>query len=85
MEPYLSTISSKGQITIPKNLRESLQIQTGQVVVMISAKGGIILKKAEIKTESDSLSGEEWEVLKQLSMARGKRYSSGKKFLASLK
>lgn len=85
MEPYLSTVSSKGQITIPRNLRDALKLETGQVVLMEPARGGLLLKKAEIKTEGDDFSDGEWEILREMSSKKGKRYSTGKKFLVSLK
>ncbi len=37
-------ISSKGQITIPETIRESLGWQTGQELVVILVEGGIFLK-----------------------------------------
>lgn len=40
----LLTLSSKGQITIPKSVRESLNLQTGDTVALIQVNDEIILK-----------------------------------------
>jgi len=41
--PYESTVTSKGQITIPKDLREKYELKRGERVVLIPSKDGIIL------------------------------------------
>jgi AbrB family looped-hinge helix DNA binding protein len=43
--PKISTLSSKGQVVIPKNLRDSLSLDSGESVLMIEVKGGIFLTK----------------------------------------
>lgn len=86
MEPvYLSTLSSKGQLTFPKDLREALKLEKGAFVMMKPVAGGVLLKKAEIKPTEDELSDEEWETLAEMASQKGRRYASGKKFLQSLK
>lgn len=84
--PYLSTLSSKGQLTLPKILREQLHLQPGAILLLEPMQGGVILKKAEVKTkDDDDYSDNEWEVLRKLASKKGKRYSNSKKFLHSLK
>lgn len=40
-------VSSKGQIIIPKDLRERLGVKTGEKLLVLSRNGEILLKKTE--------------------------------------
>jgi antitoxin PrlF len=40
----LITMSSKGQITIPKSVRESLNLETGDTIALIQVDDEIVLK-----------------------------------------
>lgn len=82
---YLSTISSKGQLTLPKKVREKLHLQTGELVRMELSQGGVLLKKTELQTVSDDFSDEEWDVLRKMASEKGRRYSTRQKFLSTLK
>ena len=39
-----ATISSKGQITLPKALREKYHLKEGEVALLLDAGGGILIK-----------------------------------------
>lgn len=55
-----ATVTSKGQITIPKGVRETLDLQPGDQVDFVVAEGGMVtLRRASIPIEQ--LSG----ILKQ--------------------
>ncbi len=41
-----STISSKGQITLPKDLREKYHLKEGETAVVLDAGEGILIKHA---------------------------------------
>lgn len=82
---FTSTLSSKGQLTLPKDLRNTLNLKKGQVVLLEAVHGGLMLRKAEIKAVDDNLSEGEWTLLQKLATKRGRRYQNGKKFLKSLK
>ena len=43
---YKSRLTSKGQITIPKALREKFRMQEGDEVVMLPSEEGIVMKPA---------------------------------------
>jgi len=43
----LITVSTKGQIVIPENLRKRLKIEPGTKFILIEKNGDIILKKEE--------------------------------------
>ena len=44
---HQTTVSEKGQITIPKALRESLGIRPGTVLDVMAVQGGLIARKRE--------------------------------------
>jgi AbrB family looped-hinge helix DNA binding protein len=45
MEVYRSKMTSKGQITIPKSIRELLHLLKGDEVVLVPTEKGVILKR----------------------------------------
>jgi len=48
----VSRITSKGQMTLPKELRERLGLKPGDYVVLRSVAGGILISKATIAPET---------------------------------
>jgi len=50
MEKILGTsrLTSKGQITIPKDVRELLNLKTGDIVVFIKKNDDIVIRRAEL-------------------------------------
>lgn len=46
-------LSSKGQIVIPKIMRDSLHWQTGAELTLIASENGIILQTKQKKTKHD--------------------------------
>jgi len=44
----ITSISSRGQVVIPQNLRERLRINTGEKFVVIGENNTIVLKKLEM-------------------------------------
>ncbi len=42
---YKSKISSKGQIVIPKKVREKLKLKEGDEVIILVVEDGILIKK----------------------------------------
>ena len=45
MDVYRSKMTSKGQITIPKSIRELLHLLKGDEVVLVPTEKGVILKR----------------------------------------
>jgi antitoxin PrlF len=43
-----STISSKGQVTVPAEVREQLGLETGAVVLFDLRKDGVLLRKGSL-------------------------------------
>ncbi len=49
-------VKKKGQITIPKKIRDNLHFEEGDVITFTELPGGdVILKRIEIKTSEDIL------------------------------
>lgn len=49
INPKLLTLSSKGQIVIPKELRESLALRTGETIIMVKVKDGAYFRKFDLE------------------------------------
>lgn len=49
-KPEIATVSSKGQITIPSEVRKEFGLEKGDKVLFFPTEHGIILKKMEIPT-----------------------------------
>ena len=78
----VATISSKGQVTLPKSVRELLRLQLGDYLRFKPVAGGVLLTK--ISLEPEEFSEAEWRALERLTNQRGKRYKSAKAFLRDL-
>jgi AbrB family looped-hinge helix DNA binding protein len=62
---YMKTlrVSPKGQISIPKEARETLGIKTGEDLVMFVSKKGILLEKTKELVNSIEDRVEAWECM----------------------
>jgi len=49
---YESTVTSKGQITIPKDLRRKYDLDEGATVLLIPSEEGIVLKHRVVELKS---------------------------------
>ena len=78
----VGTVSSKGQVTLPKTVRELLRIKLGDYIRFKPISGGVLLSK--IILESEELSDAEWKALERLASQRGRRYKTAKAFLRDL-
>ncbi|MBX0298059.1 AbrB/MazE/SpoVT family DNA-binding domain-containing protein [Haloarcula nitratireducens] len=47
-DPELTTVTSKGQITIPSRLREEFGLEQGTKLMVVPTEHGLILKKIEL-------------------------------------
>jgi antitoxin PrlF len=45
---HTSTVSVKGQVTIPKEVRECLHLNAGDKVVFVQESGNMVIKKAAL-------------------------------------
>jgi AbrB family looped-hinge helix DNA binding protein len=42
---HSSTVSSKGQITLPKPLRDRHHLRTGEIVIILDSEDGIVIRR----------------------------------------
>lgn len=49
-KPELTTMTSKGQVTIPSRLREQFDLGPGDRLMAVPTEHGIVLKKVELPT-----------------------------------
>ncbi|MDD4346820.1 MAG: AbrB/MazE/SpoVT family DNA-binding domain-containing protein [Desulfitobacteriaceae bacterium] len=85
----VSRISSKGQVTIPKTIRELLNLNEGDRVAFIEDDGKVVITKASLialRELQDALSKEaqeksitEEEVLNELEVVRKEMWNERKK------
>ncbi len=54
-EVGVSPVSEKGQVTIPKEIRDSLKLKKGDRVVFLEADKQVILRKAKSERLSEAL------------------------------
>jgi len=47
-EPEITTVTSKGQITIPSRLREEFGFDRGTKLMVVPTENGLVLKKIEL-------------------------------------
>ena len=78
----VATVSSKGQVTLPKPIRELLRIKLGDYIRFRPVTGGVLVSK--IVLESEEFSDDEWKALERLASQRGRRYKTAKAFLRDL-
>ena len=76
------TVSSKGQVTLPKRVRELLHLQVGDYVRFDPKAGGVWVSRVVL--ESDSFTEDEWKALGRLADRTGRRYKTARAFLKDL-
>jgi AbrB family looped-hinge helix DNA binding protein len=58
-------VQAKGQVTIPKEIREKLKVQPGDLVVFVETEDGVLVKPAVVLTD-DRLRDEVTEVMQSI-------------------
>jgi AbrB family looped-hinge helix DNA binding protein len=62
-EVGVSPVSEKGQVTIPKEIRDTLKLKKGDRVVFLDRDNQIILRKAKTERLSETLQDQKpWKV-----------------------
>ncbi len=83
----VSKITSKGQITLPKNVRNLLNVGRGQTIAFGLAKEGVVLSRCTLSVDPTPFSKAEWQKIEKAADAKGKVYGSAeeaKKHIKSL-
>ena len=78
----VAPVSSKGQVTLPKHVRQLLHVAVGDLVRFKPVAGGVLITR--IALESEEFSEQEWKALERLARTPGRRYASAKEFLKAL-
>ena len=72
-EVVITRLSSKGQIVLPKALRETLGLRAGEIFAMFGEDDTIVLKKIELPSEK------EFEKLLKWGQKYAKKYKISRK------
>ena len=76
---YVSHVTSKGQTTIPKQVRTILGLAEGSEIAFKPERGGFMLVRVTTTIkEQDPYTPKEWEKIKQLAAEKGKSFRSAK-------
>lgn len=82
---FLATLSPKGQLTLPKEIRKELHLEKGGTVLVEKAGAGVLLRSVEIRPSGDDFEESEWEKLRKIARSRqGRAHKTMKAFLKSL-
>jgi AbrB family looped-hinge helix DNA binding protein len=79
-------MTTKGQVTIPNQIRKLLHLEEGASIAFGVTKEGVMLMPCEVTTYSP-YTPKEWQKIEKLASEKGKTFSSAdaaKKHLASL-
>ena len=82
----MAIISSRGQVTIPQDVRDIMHIKKGSVVGFEPTKRGILMVAMKVEPENP-YTEEEWKKIEKLSKSKSKVYHSAegaKKHVANL-
>ena len=82
----MAIISSRGQVTIPQDVRDIMHIKRGSVIGFEPTKRGILMVAMKVQPENPYTEAE-WEKIEKLSKSKGKVYHSAeeaKKHVANL-
>jgi len=52
-EPEITTVTSKGQITIPSRLRNQFGLERGTKLIVVPTEYGLVLKKADLPSVAE--------------------------------
>ena len=72
----VSKITSKGQITLPKSVRNLLRLGRGQTVAFGVGKDGVILSRCTIEVDKTPFSKAEWQKIEKLASEKGKSFDN---------
>lgn len=82
----MAIISSRGQVTIPQDIREIMHIRRGCVIGFEPTRKGVLLVAMKVQPQ-DPYTEEEWQKIEKLSKSEGTVYNSAeeaKKHIANL-
>ena len=82
----MAIISSRGQVTIPQDIRSLLHVKRGSVIGFEPMRKGVLMVPMKVQPQ-DPYTEEEWEKIEKLSKCEGSVYNTveeAKKHIANL-
>lgn len=82
----MAIISSRGQVTIPQDIRSLLHVRRGSVVGFEPTRRGVLMVPMKVQPQ-DPYTEEEWKKIEKLSKSEGTIYNTveeAKKHIADL-
>lgn len=74
----MAIISSRGQVTIPQDIRSLLHVRRGSVVGFEPMREGVLMVPMKVQPQ-DPYTEEEWKKIEKLSKSEGTVYSTVEK------
>lgn len=74
----MSKITSKGQVTIPNQVRKILNLEQGSTVIFGIGKGGVVLLPCKVITDP-LYTPKEWEKIEKIIAEKGGVYKTAKR------
>jgi AbrB family looped-hinge helix DNA binding protein len=71
----VSKLTSKGQVTLPKLVRNLLKLAEGQNVAFGLAREGIVLSRCTFAVEKTPFTKAEWQEIEKLANVKGKSFN----------
>lgn len=71
----MALVSSRGQLTIPQDIRALMHIREGSAVGFEPTKRGVLMRPMKVEPE-DPYTEEEWGKIEKLSKGKGKIYKT---------
>jgi bifunctional DNA-binding transcriptional regulator/antitoxin component of YhaV-PrlF toxin-antitoxin module len=72
----MSKITSKGQVTLPVNVRNFLKLDKGECIAFCVDRKGIFINRCRINVEPGGFSEAQWRKIEKLSSRKGKLFAS---------
>lgn len=83
---FLATVSPRGQLTLPKEIRKQFHLEKGSTVLVEPSGAGVLLRPVSIQPVGDDFDDAEWDTLFKLARQKsGRTYKTMKALLKSLK
>ncbi|MCK4463639.1 MAG: AbrB/MazE/SpoVT family DNA-binding domain-containing protein [Candidatus Omnitrophica bacterium] len=82
----MAIISSRGQLTLPQDIRILMHIRKGSIVGFEPTRRGVLMRPMKVEPE-DPYTEEEWDKIEKLSKSKGEIHKSAeeaKKHIADL-
>ena len=73
----MAIVSSRGQLTIPQDIRALMRIKDGSAVGFEPTRRGILMRPMKVEPQ-DPYNEEEWRKIEKLSKSKGKLYKTAK-------